>query len=130
MVEPIDIEEVRALCEAATPGPWFCNHVWGGTVMPHDAPRSRGWIALEIHHKPDMELIAQSRTLLPRLGDEIERLRAELDKFHRITGAEMVKCPACGNRWMVPRKAFGYPIFDCPACKAAEVAKEKDNGDS
>ncbi len=77
------IEEIRALCEAATPGPWnwetwqagiSCATGWIGTV-DHD-PKGDGPPFADLD--ADGEFIAASRTLVSEMLDEIERLEADL----------------------------------------------------
>jgi hypothetical protein len=68
------VAELRALCEAATPGPWRAD------PEPVDAP---GWVSAGDRHEPVAEvyggthnaaLIAAARNALPDLLDEVERL--------------------------------------------------------
>lgn len=82
-----DIKRLRALCEAATPGPWTAQ-----TVCDTD---SDDWCAVGPTHlyadddpavddgdphpaaEADAAFIAAARTALPALLDEVEGLRAE-----------------------------------------------------
>jgi hypothetical protein len=54
------VTEARALCQGATKGPW---------------------IAPTYICEADAELMKRSRTLIPEMADEIERLQAERDRF-------------------------------------------------
>lgn len=70
------INELRALCEAATLGPWF----EGDLGIYFDATAIGG---IGNHNvmalKQNRPLIAAARTALPEALDEIERLRNEID---------------------------------------------------
>ena len=81
----MDVEEIaslRALCAAATPGPWNDRrHADGGDVFgccAHvDTPSTQGGRSLlEGLTRADAAFIAAARTALPAALDEIERLRA------------------------------------------------------
>lgn len=68
-----DIKAARALCDAATPGPWIeqlgfpLSHIVGVTCDE----------ALEVR---DAEFIAAARTLLPAALDALESARRERDE--------------------------------------------------
>ena len=79
---PADLAAMRARAEAATEGPW---KQCGGSIIPpdelqghfeHDPP---DWIEWRSPEYPrwlaDAEFIAHARDDLPRLLDEVERLR-------------------------------------------------------
>lgn len=78
------IRDIRERCEAATPGPW--RAVWkGNTIKSHrvyaDGPEVRN-IACGISPKTEnAEFIANARKDIPALLDELDRLRAEADKW-------------------------------------------------
>ena len=92
------LEEIRALCDAATPGPWEWN-TWQYSIRC-----AVGWVGIVEHDRKsdgsfgdinaDGELMAASRTLIPDLLDalaakdtEIEQLRdREAEKDARIAG--------------------------------------------
>lgn len=88
-VTPERVAELRALADAATPGPWEY-----GTAMccPDmgwvDGPSGRvcGLATKSTHgmNAEDAEFCAASRTALPEALDEIERLRAENDELRHI----------------------------------------------
>ncbi len=70
----IDIKAIRELCDKATPGPWEAKetsdyseiydfHAWGKELNP---------LALVGSNVDDADFIAQSRTLIPALLDELE----------------------------------------------------------
>lgn len=85
MVElsPAGLAKLRALCEAATPGPWHLGGQWDGKTHAvndgydlgvADAYPSR------VGNEPlvaNARLIAAARTALPALLDALERERAE-----------------------------------------------------
>jgi hypothetical protein len=79
MPDPLDLDTLEALANAATPGPWYymtSGHrpvISGFTPYPHGtvlwAPR---WDA----RNSDLAFIAVARTALPALIAEVRRLRA------------------------------------------------------
>ncbi len=95
-VMPLDIKGLRALCEAATPGPWTVDPLayrdngeqayfprvrfhltpdakWGmGSALINECPGP-----MEMHNAT-AAFIAAARTALPEALNEIERLRAQL----------------------------------------------------
>ena len=81
-----EIKAARALCEAATPGPWtarFDEYVIGDNVSARVSIRNDdgAWVDSERtivneSMRGDAAFIAASRTLVPRLLDEVERLKA------------------------------------------------------
>jgi len=88
---PLDLDAVRALCEAVTPGPWtatFEDHDGdpspsGSIVSP--PMTGRGFeldgcleILADDVKRADATFIAASRTLVPQLIAEVERLREEV----------------------------------------------------
>lgn len=76
----IDIPKIRAMCEAATPGPWWRFQGAKCTVRSPDFEGKR-MIAIEIK-EVNADFIAESRTLIPELCDEIERLQREVALLH------------------------------------------------
>lgn len=79
----LDIEAIKARCEAATEGPWFVDRV-GEINDPSwhiaDAIRWQGWTnALRFDEdRETAEFVAHARADVPALVAEVERLRAEL----------------------------------------------------
>ena len=83
-----EIKAARALCEAATPGPWtarFDEYVIGDNVSARVSIRNDdgAWVDSERtivneSMRGDAAFIAAARTLVPRLLDEDERLKAAL----------------------------------------------------
>ena len=83
-----EIKAARALCEAATPGPWtarFDEYVIGDNVSARVSIRNDdgAWVDSERtivneSMRGDAAFIAAARTLVPRLLDEVERLKAAL----------------------------------------------------
>jgi hypothetical protein len=94
-VTPDRLKELRALCDAATPGPWrrdgrtvwsgdwrtdgkqsiVCTY-WHESMQPMDVPPSGT--------EATLDMIAASRSVLPEALDEIERLRQRLADMERI----------------------------------------------
>jgi len=82
-VTAIDIDAIRKLTDAATPGPWktgdrFGNRSLGSSVavLAGNLPP----VQLDPHRngRNDAEFIAAARTLVPALCDELEQTRAAL----------------------------------------------------
>lgn len=78
------IQQARALCEGATPGPWryketadyseiYDNHSWGKALSP---------LAMVGSNLDDAAFIAASRTLVPQLCDALEAAEKELIEYH------------------------------------------------
>ena len=79
----VDLTKIRAMCDVTTPGPWEAgtreypsydgNRDFGFSIM------DQGDDVLRLHDEKKMAsnatFIAESRTLIPELCDEIERLR-------------------------------------------------------
>lgn len=99
---PERIEELRSLCNAATPGPWVQQ---GSNVI---APETGEDVAYYCAMR-DAEFIAAARTALPEALAEIERLRAAMqaliegeqyriftqDEFYCVHGISC--CEECSN---------------------------------
>jgi hypothetical protein len=80
------VAELRALCEAATPGPWRAD------PEPVDAP---GWVSAGDRHEPVAEvyggthnaaLIAAARNALPDLLDALAERDAEIARLRERSG--------------------------------------------
>ncbi len=87
--EPVDIAEVRKLCRNVPCGPWSysyspdcqCPHsVMGSPGIDSGKTSIASSIWTHEYAKPTMEFIAASRTLVPAMADEIERLRRLLER--------------------------------------------------
>jgi hypothetical protein len=68
-------KRLRALCEAATPGPW--THDYDGEQGYAVRGPSDGQTVC-IGYEEDAAFIAAARTALPEVIDELERLRARI----------------------------------------------------
>lgn len=88
-----DYKALRALCEAATPGPWSVDHYeetddWclraDNATIPGNSIADAGGFS----YKPDAAFIAAARTAIPELLDEVERLRAALERIVKNCDAE------------------------------------------
>ena len=66
-----EIERAKALCEAATDGPWVENKY--REVWTSECPKDL--VADAFLKQPDAKFIAASRELVPKLIAEVERLR-------------------------------------------------------
>lgn len=77
----LNIAELRRLHESARPGPWYAGTGdMVGTVVTADGDRVCSDDIFIRTHLPDFDLIAAARNALPALLDEIERLRADLQR--------------------------------------------------
>jgi hypothetical protein len=76
-----ELEAIRARCDAATPGPWKSfvegrDHTSGNSFIMTGKTGSRSNdIELSGATVEDQDFVAQARQDIPRLIDEIERLR-------------------------------------------------------
>lgn len=88
-ITPEELAELRELCEKATPGPWevdrvACTHVQSGrrgvASTGGYSTNLEDWEKVKDENEDNAKLIAASRTALPRLLDEVERLRKVVDQ--------------------------------------------------
>ena len=83
---PEKIAEWRALCDAATPGPWFrdeCGSEVTRLLCADDPSRAYGRVSETVAdylYFCDADFIAAARTALPDALDEIERLNIVNDQ--------------------------------------------------
>ena len=70
-----DLEKIRAITDGTTPGPWRASPSRTGVVSAADD----WWVCTVNRVTPvlDVEFIAASRTAVPALLDEVNRLREE-----------------------------------------------------
>lgn len=80
---PKRIAELRALCEKATPGPWYESMTYTPSVFPKDSTTAVAFDLL----KTDMNFIAAARTAVPELLDEIERVQKQRDTIVEVHNA-------------------------------------------
>jgi len=74
------IEKIKALCEAATKGPWVDNDRFVGTSKENDDILS-GCHFNENEARANAHLIAQSRELVPELISLVEVMAGALDNI-------------------------------------------------
>lgn len=95
MTDRVDLEALRALERAATPGPWVYE--------PDDEGSTMGWVSAKRKNMMpsplfkvlsdsaqaalDADLVEALRNAFPAMADEIERLREALDSI-RIYGSD------------------------------------------
>lgn len=70
-----NLEEIRARCDKATPGPW---KLWEGNVIDPDILWADDYGGLHLSDA-DAEFIVHARTDIPTLLAEIDRLKAALE---------------------------------------------------
>jgi hypothetical protein len=86
MPEPLSkdyLAEIRKRCDAATPGPWISSiedrdHTSGSNVILRGVDRSEDDLELLGGTVADYDFIAHARQDVPKLLEEIERLRTLL----------------------------------------------------
>lgn len=100
MISREELEKAKAVCEAATPGPWAwervndepCHyqHIRAGAIAVADTSHENG---LKVPYFPirdgkaaDAEAIVTARNLLPRLIDEHLALMEDRDILARMLG--------------------------------------------
>ena len=100
-----ELAEMKALCDAATPGPWKTDVYYvvgqvkegrpGGEVIVecHTTAHS---IAAKVNHIANARSIAAARTDLPRLIEEVERLRTEVERLQKYDPAVRYTFPVKG----------------------------------
>lgn len=76
------VQAAKAALQGITEGPWVAEYSGeqGNCVIPHDAQSTREAVAVTrlYHQQADANFIAASRSLIPELVAEVERLRAVL----------------------------------------------------
>jgi hypothetical protein len=94
---PERIAADRALCDAATVGPWGKH---GSTVVnPAGDAELGNWFICGPRWMPDRDFIIAARTELPATLDEIERQAKEIDRLSNIV--KLSSCYRCGEAGMV-----------------------------
>lgn len=74
-----DLDALKRLCDAATPGPWTVDGPWGvGQVWT--TPAESGERIADSVSDADAEFIAAARTAVPQLLARVAALEAELDE--------------------------------------------------
>ena len=82
VLDDSELLRIQRLCEAATPGPWKAyiegrDHESGSSFIQTSGPD----IELSGARDEDYDFIASARQDLPRLLDEVRRLRQQLLKI-------------------------------------------------
>ena len=82
---PEEIKRLRELCEKATKGEWFedCGCVEDVCGISTIATCGHGGIVIE-QYRADARFIAASRTALPSLLDEVERLTRRVAQLESL----------------------------------------------
>jgi hypothetical protein len=105
----IDYDAARALCDAATPGPWqIARYSHGGARIYREDGACRDLVA-DAYREGDREFLFAARDLVPALLDEVERLRGE----HIGLGWFCREC----RLWIKPWEQGDPPLsMTCPQC--------------
>lgn len=77
-VTPEQLAEWRRLCEAATPGPWFCNERTGEFCHGDPDNDEYNWVIGDVD---DMAFFAAARDGWPATMDALEAATAERDRL-------------------------------------------------
>lgn len=93
----LNLDAIKARAEAATKGPWASGRDWGTITSGPDSvahgwhettcPDCDGTVYTQGHVSisvEDLEFITASRTDIPALVAEVERLRAQVASVHRL----------------------------------------------
>lgn len=95
MITPEQLAQWRAVCEAATPGPWVVGITWDYVYrwpvlrLKEMAGYSENALSEEAAH--DAEFVMAARTALPALLDEVERLTVEVERLERVACEKQVE---------------------------------------
>ncbi len=122
--QPLDLDAIQALSDAATPGPW-CTDSWEIYQGTEYEPGLSMWIgetcrgtsSLE-QDRADAAFVAAARTAMPALVAEIHRLRAELATALRPDTPRLCECGHSNHAHTVPapHSCFAYgKTCPCPA---------------
>ena len=138
----VDLEDIKARCEAAEPGPWVMRHEGKGNV-PEYRP---AWKAGAFSDDGDTAqaianegFIAHAREDVPALVAEVERLQKQLAAAvvdihcnwmcrvckHRVRGMEWVKC--ADAQFMVgPESVDTCACFEWRGTQEGETENEQN----
>ena len=130
---PDELARLRALADAATVGPReaFGTHItaWAGDagcegcsgiLSPQHAPEC-GEREVAGADAPDAAFIAAARTAVPALLDEVERLRAEVDRQTRWTERQQARA----DRWASAHQGLATDYASARAERARRAAQIK-----
>lgn len=115
----LNLEEIRAREQAATPRPWevtgCCNHL---VAQNNGDDTDKTTILAEIwgyegRHKHDAEFIAHAREDIPALLDEIARLTAKCEALERALGGYCWACKMANKAFpgLANSKAVGCELL-------------------
>jgi hypothetical protein len=148
---PLDLPELKRLCDAATEGPW-CYEPHGdtgqygvGVILDDDENHVNGLnentdllvsesVAVEVNRQPDAAFIAAARTALPDLIAEVERLTAnELDAaitIGQLNSAKPLQDLMALNNHLLTRANAAEAELDRLRAALKDIAayKETDDG--
>jgi hypothetical protein len=88
-----DLEEIRLRCEMATKGPWTSfvegrDHGSGSNFIKIGEGQTRGQdMELSGATVADQDFIAHARQDVPKLLNEIKRLKSIIEREHHIKGS-------------------------------------------
>jgi hypothetical protein len=103
-------DELRRIADAATPGPWTAEHMRENDYAAQVVAGSDGPIA-DLEHAYDEQdmtdatFIAEARTAVPALLDEVDRLEAALRKIEELANEHSLRSTVAISQ--VARRALG-----------------------
>jgi hypothetical protein len=124
-----DFAKDRAICEAATPGPWMNDNLSNSLIW---GPKGPGFeLISKVNHgllwRDNARFIAEARTGWPAALDEIERLRAVLEWYALQTTYEYIKdesAPILEDRGERARKALYGQALSTTEPKGANTSEQ------
>lgn len=96
MINTDELKRLRDICDAATPGPWYSmstlaiNGEWCVVREGPGIPKVTYENRLGLRAEVNTILMAESRTAIPKLLDEVERLKKQV-------AAAPWMCVVCGK---------------------------------
>lgn len=110
-VDPVDVARLRALCDAAAPGPWAWSETFLWNVELDRSVLAHGEVVAWDVSNADREFIAAARTALPALLDRLSDVEALLKapEFHwecqqRIDALEAARDEVCNMLIAIDRQ--------------------------
>jgi hypothetical protein len=122
-----ELDKLRELANAATPGPWHTMCVFGSWDLPVAVENDKGMQVFEVQGRfghTDAAFIAASREAVPKLIDEVERLRVPAELYEPACEAigELQEENARLRAALEPYASDCGCAAGCRRCEAARAA--------
>jgi len=88
----LDLNEIKAACEAATSGPWQCGPLTGGYWAL--AFQWSNDLLCSQNREADANFCVKARTWVPALVEELERARAEIERLEQYVPMKHLEAQA------------------------------------